>query len=212
MTFFRFPTLRAAAMVFGFAFSAVLAPAALAQTAAHAAHGAPVERLGIPGPIRFGGTSYALTWTSKPSAELYKQEYLPAGQTVERYDSMLMVDLRPTGGTAAQSAAAMVETLKARKATDPIVNHDLLLKEDGTGALLDFVMSARDASGVILEWNAYRYTATSDGRGTQMIGISRRAYGDTAARALLTGLKASRTKDIDALARMTVPVARPIKP
>lgn len=207
-----FPVIRAAALLGLLAVSAGIAPVAFAQAAAHADHGAPVDRLGIPGPVRFGDTRYALAWSSHPSADLYKQEYLPAGQTLERYDSMLMVDLAPNIGNAVRTAAGMIETLNARKATDPLVNHDLLVKDDGSGALLDFLMSSADASGVIVEWNAYRYTDTPDGRGTQMTGISRRAYGDTAARALLTGLKESRAKDIDTLAQMTIPVATPSQP
>lgn len=215
MTMSRATVCGAAALIGLAVLSPITVPAAFAQAPAHAGHAehaAPVERLGIPGPISFAGTRYALAWTSHPSPALYKQEYLPAGETLERYQSMLMVDLRPSEGNAVQSAAGMVKTLNARKATDPVVNHDLLVKDDGSGALLDFVMSSKDASGVIIEWNAYRYTTTPDGRGSQMVGISRRAYGDAAARALLTGLKESRAKDIDALAKMTVPVAKPSAP
>jgi hypothetical protein len=164
-----------------------------------------VDRVGAPGPIRFGGTEFVLAWSSHPSADLFKQEYLPAGQDVERYESMVMLDVRPTGASATQMAAGMVQQLKARKATDPVVNYDLLLKPAGNEALLDFVISANDpASGVLIEWNAYRYTTGTDGRGTVMLGISRRAYGDAAARAFFTGLKASRARDIDTLARLPI--------
>lgn len=208
----RANTCRAAALLGLAALSLVTVPTVSAQSPAHAEHAAPVERLGIPGPIRFGDASYALSWTSHPSADLFKQEYLPKGQDAERYTSMVMIDLHPAGGRAVLAATAMVETLKARKAADPVVNYDLLFKEDGSGALLDFVLSDQSASGVILEWNAYRYTNTPDGLGWQMVGISRRAYGDAAARALLTGLKESRARDIDMLAKLVLPAATPSKP
>ena len=65
---------------------------------------------------------------------------------------------------------------------------------------------------MILEWNASRYTNTPDGLGWQMVGISRRAYGDAAARALLTGLKERRARDIDMLAKLVLPAATPSKP
>lgn len=171
-----------------------------------------VERLGVPGPIRFGQTEFELAWSSNPSPELFKQEYLPAGQNAERYQSMLMLDVRPTGANAAQMAAGMVEQLNARKATDPVVNYDLLLKPDGSEALLDFVLSAADpASGMLVEWNAYRYMTGADG-GTVMLGISRRAYGDTEVRALVGALKESRARDIAELSQMQVPQARPSAP
>jgi hypothetical protein len=42
------------------------------------------DRIGVPGPIRFGDTDFALQWVSTSSAALYKQEYVPAGQRVQR--------------------------------------------------------------------------------------------------------------------------------
>src|SRR5690606_31522441 len=37
----------------------------------------PQERLGVPGPVVFQGTAFALAWSSNPSAGYFKQEYLP---------------------------------------------------------------------------------------------------------------------------------------
>ena len=50
------------------------------------------DHLNIPGPISFGGQSYELAWSSHPSANYIKQEYLPKVQTVERYSEMLLVE------------------------------------------------------------------------------------------------------------------------
>lgn len=204
---------RAAALICFAALSSSVAMTAFAQLLPQREPAAaPIERFGISGPIHFGEADYGLSWSSHPSADLYKQEYLPTGEDPDRYASMVMVDLRLGGGNAVQTAIGMSETLKARKATDPVVNYDLLLKPEGDEALLDFVMSSEDASGEIIEWNAYRYTNAAGGRGTQMVGISRRAYGDTEARAFLTGLKQSRVKDIDTLADMQIPVAKASMP
>ncbi len=63
-----------------------------------------VDRLKVPGPIGFSGETFRLAWTSNPSDRLYKQEYLPAGQTLERYESMLMLDLTFDGATPRQKA------------------------------------------------------------------------------------------------------------
>lgn len=101
----------------------------LAPVAAVAAD--PTDRIGVPGPIRFGDTEFALQWVSNPSPELYKQEYVPAGQRVERYDSMLLIDVRPAGADLAQTARAMIEQIEARKARDPVANVEVLVNEAG---------------------------------------------------------------------------------
>ena len=160
------------------------------------------DRIGVPGPIRFGDTDFVLQWVSNPSPELYKQEYVPAGQRVERYDSMLLIDVRPFGADLAQTARAMIEQIEARKASDPVANVEVLVNEAGDEVLLDFLLSASDASGVIVEWNAYRYHRGPGGQGTTMVGISRRGYGD-AARAFLVDLKTRRPQDIATLSALS---------
>ena len=57
----------------------------------------------------------------------------------------------------------MVQSLDARKGTDPVVNHQLL-RNDSTGEiLLDFLISDTSASPIVVEWNAYRYVAVDAG-------------------------------------------------
>lgn len=156
------------------------------------------DRIGVPGPIRFGDTDFALQWVSTPSPELYKQDYVPAGQRVQRYDSMVLIDVRPLGAGVAQTVRAMIEQIDARKATDPVANYDVLVNEGRGEVLLDFVISARDTSGLIVEWNAYRYFPGPGGQGTTVVAISRRGY-DDAARAFLVDLKTRRQQDISTL-------------
>ncbi|MFL6585673.1 MAG: hypothetical protein ACJ8GV_02145 [Luteimonas sp.] len=160
-----------------------------------------VDRIGVPGPIRFGDTDFALQWVSTPSPELYKQEYVPAGQRVQRYDSMVLIDVRPVGAGVVQTVRAMIEQIEARKATDPVANYDVLVNDAGDEILLDFLMSARDASGLIVEWNAYRYFPGPGGQGTTVIAISRRGY-DDAARDFLVDLKTRRQQDISTLSAL----------
>jgi hypothetical protein len=181
------------------------------MTFAALAQAAP-DMLGVAGPLRFGEQRFALAWSSHPSPLYYKHEYLPAGETVERYNAMLMLDLLATPkATPADVAMVQVESLKQRKATDPLVNYDLLVGERGDGVILDFVLSAADADGaMIVEWNAYRYVPNPAGQGTLLIAISRRGYGDDGARAFLQQLKATRQRDIALLAKMPVPALAPV--
>jgi hypothetical protein len=206
-------TMRASPRVF----HCLLLVAALASGAAlpvaAAASEPVVERLGVPGPIRFGDTNFALSWSSNPSPELFKQEYLPADQDPERYDAMVMLDLRPDGANAGQMAAGMIEQLKARKASDPVTNFDLLINEQSGEVLLDFLISTPDPKdGLLVEWSAYRYVTEADGTGTRMLGISRRAYGDVAVRAFLAALKDQRPRDIATLAKLPLPDVEPSVP
>lgn len=171
---------------------------ALAQTSV-------VERMGVPGPVTFSGAQYALAWSSNPSPDLYKQEYVPAGQTVEHFEDMLMIDWRPNSGDANQMVKGMAELLEARKSTDPLANYAVLKQEDGKGGIVDFVMSATDAGGnLVVEWTAQRYRTDADGTGHAMVSIARRGYGEQA-RAFLQELKAGRQRDIEALAAFDFP-------
>ncbi|KAF1721974.1 hypothetical protein CSC75_04450 [Pseudoxanthomonas wuyuanensis] len=163
------------------------------------------EYLSVPGPLQFSGERYHLVWSSHPSPQLYKQEYLQAGDTLERYRSMLMLDVSFDGLGPAEKAIFMVQSLAERKKTDPVVNYELLSSESGNEQILDFLLSAPGADGQdILEWNAYRYSAYGDG--VLLLAISRRAYGHEAIVDFLKNqLKDIRARDIAEIAAMRLP-------
>lgn len=171
------------------------------------------DRLGIPGPIDFEGEAYTLAWSSQPSRNYIKQEYLPAGQGAERYEQMILVETVTGGLGVADAVRAQVNMLNDRKASDPLVNMDVIQNEAAGEALLDFIVSSKDNDGqYIVEWNAYRYARYSDAsgnRGVMLFGISRRAYGNDAAKALLTQLKGLRPGRIKALTQVVLPRPAP---
>lgn len=166
---------------------------------------APVERLGVPGPLRLDGQTFHFAWSSHPFPHFYKQEYLPEGQALPGYDQMLMIDVLLGEAGPRELLGAKLEELEARKAADPLVNYDWLAKDDGSAYLLDFVLSGRTASGeLIVEWNAYRYEALPGG--AVMLGISRRGYGDEGVRDFLAEeLKPRRQAWISELAGLEMP-------
>lgn len=160
------------------------------------------DAVGIAGPISYDGTSFALAWTSHPSATYFKQEYLPEGETLEAYGQMFMVDVVTEGATPESAAADMIAGLDRRKAEDPVVNY-AMVANDATGELiLDFLISDTSSGDVIVEWNAYRYVPYGDG--LVLYAISRRGYGDDAA-GFIGKLADWRTASIDALASMELP-------
>ena len=160
------------------------------------------DAIGVPGPIAFEQTEFDLAWTSHPGETYYKQEYLPAGQAVESYAEMFMVDVLTEGATPESASADMIASLEQRKATDAAVNYDMIANEATGELILDFLLSDASSGTVIVEWNAYRYVPFGDG--LALFAISRRAYGDEAA-AFIGGLKAWRSGAIQSLAVMELP-------
>jgi len=165
------------------------------------------EMLGVPGPISFQGTEFALAWSSRPSPNYIKQEYVPAGEQPEHFNRMFMIEA-DTSASPEAAAAAQVDMLKKRKGVDPVVNYGLI-RNDATGEIiLDFLMSDASSETVIVEWDAYRYAPLGKAGGVALYAFSRRGYGDNA-RDFLIGLKQSRHPDINALAAFDAPKLAP---
>jgi len=165
-----------------------------------------VEALGVPGPIAFLSDSYALSWTSHPTPDYFKQEYLPAGQQSDSYTAMFMVDALTSAATPQGAADGQIAGLERRKASDPMVNYHQISNPETGDVILDFLLSDDSGSNPIIEWNAYRYTKLGDG--IALYAISRRAYGD-GADAFLAQLSQMRTDNIAALAEFDLPPITP---
>ncbi|MBC7936466.1 MAG: hypothetical protein H7Y86_14045 [Rhizobacter sp.] len=166
------------------------------------------DLLTVPGPVSFEGMSYKLAWSSHPTATYYKQEYLPAGDALAKFTSMLMLELVIADMTIKDIVAAKVDELKAMKASNPIVNYEMFQK-DGE-YILDFLLSANEADGksiAVIERNVYRYktfTDKSGKKGVLLFSVSTRAYGK-AADAFLVNLKATKSKIVNAVAKFMIP-------
>ncbi len=172
-----------------------------------------VDRLSLPGSIEFNGESYRLSWSSHPTSHYYKQEYLPPGQTGERFQRMVLIEATVRAVDVNGAVAAQVNMLNKRKSTDPTVNFAVAKNPKNGEIILDFVLSAQDPKGEdVVEWNAYRYAALR-GKGGEsgvlLFGISRRAYGDDTTN-FLRRLKSARPAEVNALATYPLPVVRPI--
>lgn len=163
------------------------------------------DSLQVPGPIHFQGQDYNLVWTSQPAPNYVKQEYVPDDQEVKNFRNLILVELVVGDVTPAQAAAYQIETINARKANDPIVNHHVIQNENTGEVLLDFLISDLRADPPIVEWNAYRYAPYASGQGTVLFGISRRGYGTDGTREFMTKLSSIRSEAIDALATAFMP-------
>jgi hypothetical protein len=173
---------------------------------------APVDRLSLPDAIEFNGESYRLSWSSHPKPYYYKQEYLPPGQTSERFQRMVLIETTTRGLDVNGAVAAQVTMLNKRRSTDPTVNFATFKNPKNDEVILDFILSAQDPKGGdVVEWNAYRYATLRGEGGTPgvlLFGISRRGYGDDATN-FLRRLKSARPAEINALAAHPLPAVRP---
>lgn len=169
------------------------------------------DLLGVPGPIELGGQSYRLAWSAQPSPAYAKQEYVPAGQGVEQFRHMLLIETM-ADKPLREVVRDKLRALHKRKASDPVQRMAVIENEAGDEVIVDFVMSATLPGGrYVVEWNAYRYATyrDRDGRsGTLLLGLSARGYDDEAT-AFLQGLKAFRQQQIEALSRAPLPAVAP---
>jgi len=165
------------------------------------------DYLTAPGPLAFNNASYKLVWSAHPNATYYKQEYLPAGETVQKYTKMLLLEVATGNFTLQQLVQAKTAELDQRKASDPVTNYAVIRNPTTGEYVLDFVISQGAGDDNIVEWNVYRYAFLKDKsgkKGVQLLAYSRRAYG-TATTAFLKQLKTERTADINAMAAYKVP-------
>ena len=142
----------------------------------------PTEYLGVAGQLTFDKTSYNLAWTSHPTDNYYKQEYLAKGDTIEKFKKLILLEII-TGKTKLKDVVATkIAELKKMKAANPVVNYETFEK-DGE-VMLDFLVSENTADGKylsIVERNVYRYKSVVDKNGQKgvlLFGVSERAYGD----------------------------------
>jgi hypothetical protein len=106
-----------------------------------------VDHLSLSGPIEFNGESYRLSWSSHPTPYYYKQEYLPPGQTSERFQQMVLIEATVRGVDVDGAVAAQVNRLNKRKSTDPTVNFAAFRNPKNGEVVLDFVLSAKGPKG-----------------------------------------------------------------
>ena len=173
----------------------------------------PVDYLGIPGQIELAGTQYHLAFSSRPSADYIKHEYLPSGQKSATYTDMVSVELLTSGISLTNAVKAQTAMLDRRKSSDPLVNYHILQNPDGSQIVLDFLLSDESTGTLVVEWDAYRYVSVAmpDGKNAVILfAISRRHYGEGASD-FLKMLKTRRTEDVDALVNHAVPGAEPTK-
>lgn len=167
------------------------------------------DYLNISGPVSFENKSYKLDWASHPTADFYKQEYLPAGEVTGKYKTMLLIDVLVGDKTAKELAAQKIEELKVMKQNNPMVNYNAFDNAAGGEYMIDFLLTANapDGSISIVERNVYRYKALpgkSGKKGVLLFGISQRGYGKQVDVFLKT-LKTNKNELVNQVAKYPIP-------
>lgn len=158
--------------------------------------------------ILFDNVKYNLAWTSHPSANYYKQEYLSEKDTLEKFKKLILLDVITGKNRLKEVVDSKVAELKKLKETDPMVNYEVFGK-DGE-IMLDFLLSKSrpDTNDPdIVERNVYRYKTLTDSNGEEgvlMFGVSERVYGDDIDNFLIT-LKENRFDLPDAVGAFVIP-------
>ena len=169
----------------------------------------PVDYVHVPGPIVFDNKAFILSWSSHPTINFYKQEYIVKGDNPDQFNAMLMTDVI-TGGLAIKDVVDIkLAELKKMKEANPVVNYEVISYPKTGEYMLDFLLSANDANGNmnIIERNVYRYRSFTNKAGqtsVQLFGISTRSYG-AGINKFLTALKANRKELINKVAKFTLP-------
>jgi hypothetical protein len=167
-----------------------------------------LDYLTVPGPIVFESKSYNLVWSSHPSANFYKQEYLAKGDTITKFKTMVMLDVMTTNMKVKDIVATKVSELKKMKETNPVINYEMF--EKNGEYILDFLLSANTPDGKLIstiERNVYRYkvfTDKSGQKGVVLFGVSMRSYGNDVDK-FLVNLKSTRSKLITEVAQFNIP-------
>ena len=114
-----------------------------------------IDFLSVGKQIEFNGEKYNLEWSSNPSANYYKQEYLRKNDNnLNKYNKMLIIEAIKGDLTVDQDAGAKIKDLENWKKKNPVVNYQKFDNENTNEIMIDFVLSD---GAYIYEWNVYRY-------------------------------------------------------
>lgn len=163
-----------------------------------------VDYIGVKGPVEFCGQEFYLAWSSHPMETYYLQEYLPKGETLERYNEMLTLSVLIWDKTPREAAYAKAEELEQRKKTDKVCQY-MVAENDGE-YIVDFIVS--DSNGDTLDCveadvHHYRQITVNGRKATMLTFYSRRAYGDDILPFMQT-IPTLRPQWYDALSRLNI--------
>lgn len=168
---------------------------------------APIERLGVKGPLTFNKINFNLSWSDKPNETYFIQEYLPAGEKTENFIQLLTLHLFNKDIPLKNAVDQKVQELNNRKLTDAVCNYAITQKAGGSEYMVDFILSESVGNKkTIAEFNIYRYKQVQLGtkKGILVYAYSKRSYGNDIT-GFLKKLKADRATMLNTMATTEIP-------
>ena len=124
----------------------------------------PKDYLNVGTAINFNQTDYSLVWSSNPTENYFKQEYLPEGATLGKHNDMFLVEVVKGKLTVDQAVTSKIQDLDTLKKANPVVKYNVY--EKGKDKIIDFVLSD---GAYIFEWNLYRYMNQKSKKGDYLV-------------------------------------------
>ena len=171
----------------------------------------PEDRIGVPGPLTFNKTTFNISWTDKPTDTYYIQEYLPAGENIEKFHQMLTLHLNDRDIELKDVVKQKVDELNNRKKTDPTCNFRVNENPGAKEFMLDFILGESHGDKMtIVEFNIYRYKQVDlddKKKGILVYAYSKRAYSDEIT-PFYKKLKNERTDLLNAMINSEIPAVK----
>lgn len=163
---------------------------------------------GIPDTITYDGIEYKLSDSYHPNEHYYKQEYIPAGEIPDHYNTMLIIDFYITDNSCKDMIQRKISELDERKKKDVVVNYQPYENDDTGDYMLDFVLSDSNGDALnLVERNIYHYKNYTDKaghKGVLLFAISQRGYTDGITN-FFKALKENRIDNINKLGSYPMP-------
>jgi hypothetical protein len=182
----------------------------LVSSFAFSQNAGPVNYLNVAGPISFDNDAYSLAWSAHPTASYYKQEYVKKGETVEKFNTMILVELLTGNMSPKELVSAKVAELKTMQTSNPYVQFETMYNQELQEYILDFLVTANSPDGKVIniaERNVYRYKTYTDKNGKKgvlLFALSSRSYGKEVTK-FLNSLKGNRMDMVNKVRLFTIP-------
>jgi hypothetical protein len=143
---------------------------------------APIERIGVKGPLEFNKEDYFLAATQRPNVNYYIQQYLPREETIKTFNQLLTVSVLITTVPPENIVQQKTAELDNRKATDKVSNYSLTTINNGTEHIVDCVITTENKEGEVrvADFTIYRYKSIeldNHKKAVLIYSYSKRSYG-----------------------------------
>jgi hypothetical protein len=162
-----------------------------------------VDYLSIGRQLSFNGAKYDLKWSSHPSENYYKQEYLKQGEEFGSYHNMILAEAIAGSLKIKDAIKAKTAELDTRKKWDFVANYQVYEnKNKPSEGIIDFVVSDTMTT---YEWNLYRYQVQNGAMILFAYSYRDSLNDDNDLKKFFGHIKENRADMIDKLQRFSIP-------